>query len=469
MTDLALSMLLERLLWPVPRVRWEVSRSLALLIREGNDDAAQSLLDWIGTRQLESEVVLGLCIIEAFNLGSFFEFADVSKAVQVPSLLSDWILKNNFKDAHGLSVFRYGVSDSAPAKLKPEVEFWFEKYRKWAVPLLFSFRLQKLEESTGFRFFEYWKHEWRWLQAIHARPSADSPLYFARGDRRREGQFDHGQRELYVSAYLRTLAYATHVGAISRASAEMLSLICLTMNRGLADLQPVQRPEWSQNLLAQNHDNFQEVARDLWQNAISASNSDEVPIHLRVLDTNASGFIEYELNMSLVPSGYTSLSPELNQLDGLIVVENPSRLIGPVDQISEVNASSITSPLTLSQMVEMKNFGRAHIELCTNIRLASPILFGIPAQIKCNQSEIILETNDHVFSRWIHWHTNWEPTAFSKLNYAIGSMTTISKSSLEKLQNLLGVTIRPIGKITRTIDSDMYDPEHKVCTDTFWV
>ena len=49
MTEPALAMLLERLLWPVPRIRWEVCRSLARLIRKGNENVARSLLDWIST------------------------------------------------------------------------------------------------------------------------------------------------------------------------------------------------------------------------------------------------------------------------------------------------------------------------------------------------------------------------------------------------------------------------------------
>ena len=115
MTSPALRMLLERLLWPVPRVRWEVGRSLAHLIRETDGEAASGLLNWISARQLESEAVLGLGIIDAFDLGAYFEFADVLKAVRAPSHLSDWLLKRNFTDASDLIPSRYAISPSEPA------------------------------------------------------------------------------------------------------------------------------------------------------------------------------------------------------------------------------------------------------------------------------------------------------------------------------------------------------------------
>ena len=165
MTSPALQMLLERLLWPVPRVRWEAGRSLARLIREGDEEAARGLINWISARQLESEVILGLGVIDAFDLGAYFEFADVSEAVRVPSHLSDWLLKQNFTDASGLSSFRYAVSPSEPATLSQHEDAWFDRYRRWAVPPIFSLVLARLEQETAFPFRRRWEHDWRWLQA----------------------------------------------------------------------------------------------------------------------------------------------------------------------------------------------------------------------------------------------------------------------------------------------------------------
>ena len=89
-------MLIERLLWPIPRVRWEAARSVANLIREEDEKAANALLNWLHVRRLESEVALGLGIIDAFCLADYFEFADVTNSIRAPSLLSDFLLKREF-------------------------------------------------------------------------------------------------------------------------------------------------------------------------------------------------------------------------------------------------------------------------------------------------------------------------------------------------------------------------------------
>ena len=85
-------------------------RSLARLIQEGDEEVKIGLLQWINRRKLESEVVLGLGIIDAFDLGAHFEFDAVFEAVRAPSFLADWILKRNFPAARGLSPFRYAAS-----------------------------------------------------------------------------------------------------------------------------------------------------------------------------------------------------------------------------------------------------------------------------------------------------------------------------------------------------------------------
>ena len=66
--DPSLGLLLERLLWPVPRVRWETARALARLVRTGADGALDVLIGWTADRSLESECLLGLGVIHAFEL-----------------------------------------------------------------------------------------------------------------------------------------------------------------------------------------------------------------------------------------------------------------------------------------------------------------------------------------------------------------------------------------------------------------
>ena len=468
MTSNALQMLLERLLWPVPRVRWEVARSLAKLIREGDGEVGKALLNWIGDRRHESEATLGLGIIDAFDLSAHFEFLGVSGAVQAPSLLSDGILKRNFADARGLSPFRYAVSPSEPATLPQDEGEWFEHYRKWAVPPVFSTVLTELEDEIGFPFMRRWEHDWRWLQAKDPRPEAKYPYYFSGGDRERRGWFDQGQRELYVSAYLRTLAYAAIRGSLPYDAAERHAMLALTMNRGLADLEPIDRPDWARDLFPWDSAHTKEVAQQLWERAETDTKSDEIPLALRVVDCHKNDFVEVDVVLTIGPCGFRAGSAHAQKLKALVPRDRPGELTGPVAQDAGVNSVPISHPVSMAQDVVPEHFGRVHLDMALDIRLASLYFFGTPVYIRSAPSEVRVEANTEVLSRWVYWYANWEPTVSCGLKSAVGSITTVSAAAMRRLSSCAGLELARLVRIRKAVRRESY-MKHEVETEAYWL
>lgn len=467
MTNPILLMLVERLLWPVPRVRWEVARSLARLIREEDDEAASALLDWIHTRQLESEVVLGLGVIDAFDLGGYFEFSDVTKSIRAPSLLSDFILKRNFASAGGLSHVRYQFSPPERATMSNHEEAWFDRYRMVAVPPIFSTTMEWLQQSTGAPFMQQWQHEWCWLQATAARPEVRPPYFLSGGRQGHVGQFDYGQREIFVSAYLRTLAYAVFRG-LPYDFAERCALPALTMNRRLADLEPVERPSWARNLLSCEDGRTKELPQKLWASAEAASKPGEVLLALRAIDGDRDNFVEFDMTLAAGPAGFSEGPAKAETYDTLLSPECPSEMKGPVGSGANEDRISFERPLNLTQLAAPKECGRAHIDIALYIRLASPIIFGVPASIQCSPSEIRLEVGSEVLSRWIHWYADWEPVIPCSLGSALCSMTTVAKSSLDRLRSSYGIEIARLVRVRRAVGRDIHR-EDEVKTEAFWM
>ena len=458
MTRPATRMLMERLLWPVPRVRWEAARAVARLIRQADSDAAEALLAWISSRRLESEAALGLDIIEAYDLGACFDFAEVSAAVQAPSHLSNLILRHNFPDARDVSPFRFAVSPEEPATLPLEVDSWFERFRNWAVPPLFSHLLGELEHLTGFPFLDRWKHEWRWLQSVHNSPPAVYPLYFSGGDRARRGQFDHAQRELYVSAYLRTLAYATMRGTLTRAEAESSSRCALPFTRGLGDLEPIERPAWTYDLATRASEGAEDLAAHIWDAAAETCNADETPIALRTYEAGDDGFIDFNISMVMEPRVQMSfVKAEFEEFSRLVHDQDIGRFESQVSQHPIVELGAIDRQVSLAEQFEPEFVGRAHIGIASAIRLASPRVFATPATIACKESEIRLETAGRMLSRWIHWYADWEPTIFPELNPSVCWLATVSQSHLDEIQRILTVKLTRRAMVRRGVRSSEYE------------
>ena len=469
MTNPALQVLLERLLWPVPRIRAEAGRALAGLIREGDEEANHALLGWISCRTLESEVVLGLGIIDAFDLGKYFEFDEVSESIRSPSILSDWILKRNFKAAKGLSPFRYDTSRPEQAVLPRNVGLWFERFRETAVPPIFSKMLAHLERLSHFPMWSRWEHEWRWLQKTNPRPAEGGADFFLRGDLRRIRPLHQGQRELYVSAYLRTLAYATNIGAIPLDVAEYFSLAALPMTRGLADLVPVERPEWTMNLLSCKPGDTKRFAQELLSNSRVAARPGEEPAALRAIDVGEEGFSEFVLTLVVGPSGFTDGPAKCEILDYVYVREHPGNMAGLVNSdATMLDVRSCGLPLPICQTFVPEPPGSIHVELSLETRLASPHLFGKYVRLECKPAEIRLSLGSDVLSRWVYWYTDWAPATLDDLDSYVGSLSTVSEASLESLLKAGGletswlVQVRLAKKPRSYVKPDIYE-------ESFWM
>ena len=467
MTDPILLLLVERLLWPIPRVRWEAARSLARLIREKETEAANALINWIRNRRLESEAALGLSIIDAFDLGGYLMFADVSQAIRAPSILSNYLLKNNYDDAGSLSPDYCVISPSQSAMLPEQEEAWFDKYRQTAIPRLFSCELERLQQLTHFPFLERWKHDWCWLQAFNSRPETKHPSFFAGVHRNYEGQFNNGQRELYISAYLRTLAFAMVHGMPSDL-AEFYARYALSLNRGLADLEPAERPKWARDLLPYDAGRSKELARKLWERAEETARPDEELLALRIVDFDEETFIELDISMAIGPYGFTEGPAESKTLEVIGVDESPGAMVGLVDREIDADALVLNRPHDMTQRIMPEALGHIHIDMALNIRLASLDIFGTPARVKCGPYEIRLETESGVFSRWVHWYSDWEPLTHRDLRSTVNSMTTVSKNLMTKLSASAGMEIARLVRVRRATKREIH-LEIEAVTEAFWM
>ena len=245
-------------------------------------------------------------------------------------------------------------------------------------------------------------------------------------------------------------------------------MLALTMNRGLADLEPVDRPDWAWNLLSCDAGHMKELAHKLWVSAEAAAKPGEVPLALRVVDFDTNDFVEFDLTLTIGPSGFTVGPAEAEELDALIANERPGEMAGLVGREAGTDPLSIERPFAMTQAILSEDIGRVHAEMSLNVRLASPYVFGTSANVQCGPSEIRLETGADVLSRWVHWYADWEPTIFPELESAVGSMTTVLKSSLDKLRASHGVEIARLVRIRWASRRETYS-EYEVEAEAYWV
>lgn len=432
MRDVALDILVSRLRWPVPRTRWETARSLARLIRAENADAVNSLTDWIRQRRLESEVVLGLGVIDAFDLGHFFDYRSLYESIAFPSLLSDWLLRRNFPDAEGLETFRLGYAPDVRVQLSSEASSWFERYRRAAVPPSFSITLQKLEEMSGAPLMKRWEHEWRWLQMQHHKADGDPPRLINGSDRNAAGQYDSGQRELYVSAFLRCLHWAVRAREIPREWLEMHALIGMTLNRGLADIAPYPRPRWDRGV-AHSPAELEAMAREIWSEANTELRGAKQVIALNTARCSELSFVEFSFNVVAIPRNLDAGESQPAQLMPLEPLNSPGALGGVVGQDGLRTAFRIDRPVALTQQILIDGFARAHVDLAENIAVLSPFILGERFTLTPNEDQLVARSGGKPVSGWRYWYNRWAPALPIKLRVRVPTLVWAEGEALASI------------------------------------
>ncbi len=245
-------------------------------------------------------------------------------------------------------------------------------------------------------------------------------------------------------------------------------MIALTMNRGLADLEPIDRPNWAQNLLPCDAGRTKELEENIWASAEASVEPGEVLLAVRVVDFDTESFVEFDSTLTIGPSGFTAGPVETEEFNGLIVNECPGEMVGLVGRNAGIDSLDIVHPLALTQSVLQDFIGRVHIGMACDIKLASPYVFGTSANVQCSPTEIRLEAGGEVLSRWVHWYADWEPTIFTELESAVGSMTTVLKSSLDKVCASHDVEIARLMRVRRGVKPKVYmKPEVEV--NTYWM
>lgn len=237
-----LQMLVERLRWPVPSVKWWVLQELATLLanEQWKNRAELALLKHLAARQLESEVVE---VMAAFWLAvqHGYHASDViGKNVFAKSTLSSMMLANVAPGSHSEGLFSAELLLAPPRFEGPED---FKVAQGATVPLMYQSELERWETKTGRPLMAQYAFEWtRSLKRV-ADEGHEWQYFYGHPRDQMAGQFFTEQGHRGRSAYLRTLLVAKRFWGMPNNYAEHIALRALPFDPTLAWLRPI-KPKW---------------------------------------------------------------------------------------------------------------------------------------------------------------------------------------------------------------------------------
>lgn len=454
-TTYALPLLVERLHWPVPRVRWEAARALAGLIRSGDSAAKVALLDWSAKQRLEVDAVILPSILQAFSLADHFSFDEVHKAITAPSILSDALLGTLYPDEPS-RLFAFRLDFTANYTVDSNAERLFGDGIGTLVPQIFNSILSSEQRRMGLPFLEQWRGEWTALRDQYADTYTRYPHFFFAGDRGTVGSLDVRQRAVFVSAFLRTLHRAQLQWGMPQSYAVDLANFALPFNGGLAEFDASPRPEWSigfRNEIASV--GTTRLARALWRRAAEKVEPGFEPLALDIVDYDEQLTVRFQIFRVLAPCGSAATGP-IAEPSCVSTRDDPWTLAGELPPGRNPRVGEGMRPLCVATQTDA--IGRAHIDLhLGRLLLADPMLAFGTAEVAWMSDTLTLTDDRGILSKLALWYVDWTPVHLPDIPLS-GSLTTCRSDALRTFRRDCGVATPRMVRATIARREQTWEP-----------
>lgn len=311
----------------------------------------------------------------------------------------------------------------------------------------FRNNLRRLERASGLPFRQQWAFEWKNLRDRLRTRYTRYPHYFddvsdARGGI--VGQYWQRMRDVYLSAYLRTLAYAASECGLPQRIAEGYCLDIVDGIAGLFEMDPGERPEWlsdfPERFCALDAD-FASIARELF----AASRQDNMRLASLDMPIGASVQKHARLQVSVhlvTPDYELPLDTFLLEKMTFLMIDGTFELKGPP---ADITLEETSSPGLRGDEVAVCNcllpipFGCWQGDYF-NVGLAIPapyILNG--TQISCTPEGIDLKAaSGELVSTTRVWNDEWSPPHPRGGSTRCGTVTMMDAGALDQARQRLG-------------------------------
>jgi hypothetical protein len=235
-----------RLGLPVAMAKLQIMHDIAANLRdeESGPIVWDALLRWIKSRELESEVLEGLCPLILAKGARVLKISTLRLNIERPSILSDVLIAEAFGSPLLVTAWMHSHSEEVPhlMRLNQELE---ELSSARFVPPLFGNRLRALEQRSSKPFLRQWAYEFTLLRSRGVYTDGGDFGYFRGDTTNGTGMFTGKRSHLARSAFLRTLALAVSRWGMPQDLAEEVAQFALPAEPILLKLLPGSPPSWA--------------------------------------------------------------------------------------------------------------------------------------------------------------------------------------------------------------------------------
>jgi len=444
----AMQVLISRLNWPVRLVRWQAAKEFAALFSSPKRAlATRVFLDWMQSRQFETEVVAGMAVLMCTAPADLPSPVEVKQSAKMRSILADLL----FQRIYGKPLGGWLGKHSGPAPVGYQAEKYFEEHKGQAIPLILSSDFQRLQDERGLPFQEQWDFEWRNVMDATDSPYSSYPHHFmsASGREGVSGQFSQSQCNVYRSAFLRTLAFAVQQWSMPPNLAVIIAARCLPLSRGMHSLRPIFRPAWLKDVpekCCKQDAPLEELSRRLLK--VNIGSSGMRPVSLRIPISNAiAEFGELSIESLYVTEDFKPKSDFAEDHTRMMrwPIIDPISFAGTlpetyVDQYRIDGATGTCIPVCLN--VWPSKFGFWQNDYA-HLGFAFPAPYNFPRALRVDSGKgwIGFSSDGKRMGYWKVWHDNWIPIYAKDGHTRCGGLTELKTTVLCATAAILGMKL----------------------------
>lgn len=444
--DATMRILMERLLWPIRMVRWQVARQYGALLsnKKTRDVALGIYLDWMSKRCLESEVVSALSILKCVPERELPPLGKINRAINAPSILADAVIQQVYGYGHRCGGWSGAHSGDAPASFEPSKYFTNNKGAQ--VPPILWHTLMRVGRGR-IDLQKQWAFEWQAIMDSTRSPHSGYPHFFVDGLYRQRGitgQFSQRQDDVFRSAFIRTIAFAVSKG-MPIDYAQDVACETLPLNSDFANVNPVVRPAWLSSFPEQCCAEGADFGALVRQIIVAGSNATgQMPAALRIpISPEVEKFGELEITAVLMTPDFEGSPPDLHSKGRkLWYLRESSAFRGalPEDELATcILAGDKGDCVPLAMTIYTHPMGFWHHDYF-RIGVALPMSYILPdgASISCQPQSLDVNLYGAVVSKWSVWHDHYSPLHAPEGHPRCGMLTTISSDLITSAAAALG-------------------------------
>lgn len=435
---------ISRLRIPIPMVKLQIVHEFAkAIVTEQTPNLAQhALLRWLGSLELESEILEALAIVVLAKPSDNLLPSAIRSAIRAPSVLSDLFIERAHESRILVNSWLKGHSIEAPTLQNMESAIAVLSSGR-IVPRILQSRMAVLEERSQRPFMRQWAFEFEQLLSRAAFKEDGHFSYF--GDSHRHGEvglFIARRGHLARSAFLRTLAAACDLWGMPIAVAESEGLYASPIDLSLLPLLPGEAPNWAIDLHRSRPalENDVEVAICNTMRSLSAD-SGRVLVHLH-LPLFQSKQYRAELELITVLSSGESVNPKEafslhDMLPGEVVIPRAvDRSLtlprwNPRESVRQDNGDMLRPALL---PIIDKHVGYFHADLVRCMpRLLANHGSDVPLVATMRRFGADLRIADALVGELHYWNWNWRPMHEADSMGHCATALTIARDNVDEI------------------------------------